>query len=181
MPTVRHRTMHATARPALAVALVTLAACGDPSGTARSATLALRPTFAAGTNLDALSLVIDTVHVVVYRPASEELVTEVATPFALDAQEVQLTVRVPLEQPSETLFVGVDLRAGTQVLFAGGQDIAVTAGASTTPPTPVPLSYFGPGANIAGLIILPRDTTVTTGDSLQYAVTAIDSAQAPGR
>jgi hypothetical protein len=171
--------MHGSARHALAVALVTLAACGDPSGTAGSATLALRPTFAAGTNLDALSLVIDNVHVMVYRPASEELVTDVTTPFSLEAQEVRLTVRVPLEEPSETLFVGVDLRAGTQVLFSGGQDMALTSGASTTPPTPVPLSYFGPGANIAGLIILPRDTTVTTGDSLSFTVTAIDSGQAP--
>jgi hypothetical protein len=179
MPIDRRRTVDGTARLALAVTLATLVACGDPSGTTGSATLALQPTFAAGTNLDALSLVIDSVRVVVYRPASEEVVAYQTTPFALDAQEVLLTVRVPLEQPSETLFVNVDLQAGSQVLFSGGQSMAVTSGAITTPPTPVSLFYFGPGANIAALIILPRDTTVTTGDSLQFTVTAIDSAQAP--
>ena len=166
-------------RALLAMTLATLAACGDPAGTAGSATLAIRPTFAAGTNLDALSLVIDNVHVVVYRPAAEEVVTDVTTPFSVDEQEIRLAVRVPLEQPSETLFVSVDLRAGTQVLFAGGETMALTSGANTTPPAPVALTYFGPGANIAGLIILPRDTTVNTGDSLQFTVTAIDSGQAP--
>ena len=179
MPTDRPRTVRGAPRPALALTLCALAACGDPSGTAGSATLALLPTFAAGTNLDALSLVIDNVHVVVFRPASETVVTDVTTPFSVDAQEVRLIVRVPLEEPSETLFVGVDLRAGSQVLFSGGQSMAVTSGAIVTPPTPVPLAYFGPGANIAGLIILPRDTTVTTGDSLQFTVTANDSGQAP--
>lgn len=180
MPTDRRRTVYASARRApLALALATLAACGDPSGTTRSATLALRPTFAPGTNLDALSLVIDNVHVVVYRPAAEQLVTDVTAPFSVDEQELRLTVRVPLEEPSETLFVGVDLRAGTQVLFSGGQDMTVTSGANTTPPTPVPLVYFGPGASIASLTVLPRDTTVTTGDSLPFTVTAIDSGQAP--
>ena len=162
-----------------ALGLATLAACGDPSGTTGSATLALRPTFAAGTRLDALSLVIDNVRVVVYRPASEAVVTDVTTPFSVDEQEIRLAVRVPLEEPSETLFVSMDLRAGTQVLFSGGQSMTVTSNASTTPPTPVPLGYLGPGSNIGALTILPRDTTVTTGDSLPFTVTAIDSAQAP--
>ncbi len=180
MQTDRRQTVHGTGRRApLALALAALAACGDPAGTAGSAALAFRPTFAAGTNLGALSLVIDNVHVVVYRPASEAVVNDVTTPFSVDEQELRLTVRVPLEAASETLFVGVELRAGTQVLFSGGQDMTVTSGVSTTPPTPVPLVYFGPGANIAGLIILPRDTTVTTGDSVQFTVNAIDSAQAP--
>jgi len=174
------RAVRGNVRRALsALAVVTLTACGDPSGTTGSATLALRPTFAAGTRLDALSLVIDNVRVIVSRPASEAVVTDVTTPFSVDAEELRLTVHVPLEEPSETLFVSMDLRAGTQVLFSGGQSMTVTSNASTTPPTPVPLSYFGPGANIGTLTILPRDTTVTTGDSLPFTVTAIDSAQAP--
>ena len=180
MPTDRRRTVYASARRVpLALALATLAACGDPSGVAGSATLALEPTFAAGTNLDALSLVIDRVRVVAYRSASEEVVADQTTPFAVDAQEVVLTIRIPLEQPTETLSVSVDLLAGSQALFSGGQSMTVTSGATTTPPAPVTLFYFGPGANVAALIILPRDTTVTTGDSLQFTVTAIDAAQAP--
>ena len=179
MRTDGHRAVNANARRAMLAPVLALLACGDPAGAPGGATLALRPTFAAGTSLEALSLVIDNVRVVVYRPASETVIADQTAPFAVDAQQVQLAVRVPLEQAAETLFVGIDLRAGTQVLFSGGQTMEVLSGGLAGTPTPIPLGYIGPGANIAALTILPRDTTVTTGDSLRFAVTAIDSGQAP--
>jgi hypothetical protein len=166
-------------RALAAVALTAIAACADPAGTAGTATLALAPTFAAGTRLDALNLVIDNVRVTVLRPAAETVLADQTAPFNVESQEVLLAVLVPLQQPSETLFVGVELRAGTQVLFSGGQTMAVTSGVVAGAPVPVQVGYVGPGANVASLIILPRDTTVSTSDSLQFTVTAIDAAQAP--
>jgi len=165
---------------ALSLTLVTLSACGDPSGSAGTIHLTLRPTFAAGTSLEALSLVIDNVHVQVYRPASEALVTDRTSPFSVEADEVSLTVPVTLTQPTETLSVVLELRAGAQVLFFGFQDVTVQAGgAGGGAPPDIPLSYSGPGANIAAITISPRDTSVTNGDSVAFTVTAIDSSQAP--
>ena len=169
-----------TRRATLALALVLLSACGDPAGTGGTAMLILRPSFAPGTSLAALSLVIDNVHVVVIRPATEALLADRTAPFSVEAQEVRLSVPVALTQPSETLSVVLELRAGTQVLFSGQQDVAVQAGsAGGSAPANIPLGYSGPGANIAALIISPRDTSVTSGDSLAFAVSAIDSNQAP--
>ncbi len=167
-------------RTALAVTVLT-GACGDATGGPGTGTvaLALRPSFAAGTHLDALSLVIDNVHVTVYRPASEQVVTDETAPFNVDAQEIRLTVRFDLEQPSETLYVVLELRAGSQVLFAGGEFVAVRAGGGSTAPVLIPLGYIGPGANVAALTISPRDTTLTPGASAPFDVSAIDSAQAP--
>lgn len=168
-----------TRRAVLALAVVLMWACGDPAGTAGTVNLTLRPTFAPGTSLEALSLVIDNVHVDVYRPASEALVANRTVPFSVEAQEVQLAIPVALTQPSETLSVLLELRAGTQVLFFGAQDVAVQAGGTSgNPPADIPLGYTGPGANIAALNISPRDTSLTTGDSLAFAVSAIDSSQA---
>ncbi len=163
----------------LTMALVLLWACGDPSGSAGTLSLALRPDFAPGTSLEALSLVIDNVHVQVFRPASEALVADRMSPFSIEDAEVRLAVPVTLAQPSETLSVTLELRAGTQVLFFGFQDVTVQAGGvGGGAPADIPLSYSGPGANIAAITISPRDTAVTNGDSVAFTVTAIDSSQA---
>lgn len=179
MSTDSTRRVDGTTRPVLAVVAMALAACGDPAGARGTATLAIHPTFAAGANLDALGLVIDNVYVAVWRPATEQLLVERTVPFAADAQEVPLAVAVPLADASELVSVLLELRAGTQMLFFGGQDVLLQAGGAAGAPVDIPISYFGPGANAVALTILPRDTTVTTGDSLQFAVTAIDATQAP--
>jgi hypothetical protein len=166
-------------RVTLIAALAALAACRDSAGTPATAALALRPTFAAGTNLDALGLVIDNVYLAVWRPATEQLLVERTVPFPTDAEEVPLAVAVPLADASEVVSVLLELRAGTQMLFFGGQDVLLQAGAAAGTPVDVPINYFGPGANVASLTILPRDTTVTTGDSVQFLVTAIDATQTP--
>lgn len=160
-------------------ALLVLWACGDPAGTGGTASLALRPSFAPGTSLEALTLVIDSVHVEVFRPATEDLVAERTAPFSIEAEEMQLAVSIPLAQASETLAVALELRAATQALFFGFQSVVVQAGSGGGgAPADIPLSYFGPGATIAVITISPRDTSVASGDSVDFTVSAIDSTQA---
>ncbi len=157
-----------------------LAACrDDPAGLARGGPgyVAIRPAYPSAVDLSAFGLIADTVRIVVVRPPADTLRTLTAY-FDPDSSEIRLTADVRLRAAVETLTVHLELRGGGFALFSGTRPVPVRAGRPGTPQE-IPVTYTGPGTTVAAVTIVPRDTVLTFGDSLQFRVTARDSAAAP--
>ncbi|HYT84527.1 MAG TPA: Ig-like domain-containing protein [Gemmatimonadales bacterium] len=157
-----------------------LAACrDDPAGLARGGPgyVAVRPAYPSAVDLSAFGLNADTVRIVVVRPPADTLRTLTAY-FDPDSSEIRLTADVRLRAAVETLTVHLELRGGGFALFSGTRPVPVRAG-RPGPPQEIPVTYTGPGTTVAAVTIVPRDTVLTFGDSLQFRVTARDSAGAP--
>jgi len=169
--------MIALALPAL------LATCtegpGEPGGPG-IATLALRVEPPPSLALFAPSLVVEQVRASLLRP-STRIFDTVATrtiPFGVDQNSLNISFSLVVTS-AETLTVALDYQTALgQTLFSAQQQVLVTPGASSAPPTLQP-AYVGPGGNVAALLLTPLDTTISAGDTLAYGVTAIDSAQQP--
>ncbi len=163
---------------AAAVALaLTTCSTESPIGPGRPGIGSVRvaPLFNAWSRMAPLTL--DNVRVIVVRPPSDTL-ADVARPFSVDSDQLTLNIPVPLLGASEDLEVTLELFAGTTLLFRGTQTVTVTQG--TNPPTSsIPLTFQGPGAQVASIAIGPRDTTVGFGAVFSLGATAQDSQQAP--
>ncbi|HWB35267.1 MAG TPA: hypothetical protein VHA75_04495, partial [Rugosimonospora sp.] len=127
-------------------------------------------------------LSIDRVHVRVGRPdqASETIITvyDDTVRFSPDQNTLTLRdIRIPMSVESEDLRVDLELLAGATVMFAGSQVVTVTRGL-VTPPTSITLFYAGPGANVATLVLAPRDTTIAPGATVDFRLDAFDSSGA---
>ncbi|MGH7537466.1 MAG: Ig-like domain-containing protein, partial [Gemmatimonadales bacterium] len=162
----------------LAAASIALTTCSDESpGPNRPGmgTVVLLPRFAPGVSPAAVSLFIDNVHLTLIRPP-DEVVLDTIVPFSLDSATLRIQLRVNLEAVSESLDAALELRAGGVVLFTDTVRILVTQGGPPAgPPPTMDLRYVGPGAQIASLQVVPRDTFLRLGDSLAYQVQALDS------
>ena len=97
--------------------------------------------------------------------------------FGPDRDAISLSLSVFLSQP-ETLIVDLQYQtaAGLPLFVASGSVVAVP-GSPTSSPIVQPF-YIGPGSNVAVLNLSPLDTTITSGDTLAYDVTALDANQA---
>jgi hypothetical protein len=125
------------------------------------------------------NLPIDRVHVLIVRPPSTTL-RDTTRAFNLDVSRLRLDLPVLLTAAAESLDVTLELLSGTTVLFSGTSRLEARAGPpSTTPPPPIPLTYSGPGSQIAQLAIAPADSTLGQGDSLIMRVTGLDGSQQP--
>jgi len=160
---------------------VALSTCADPSTAGRSGigAIAFRPVFASGVNTAAAGLAIDNVRIIILRPPEDVVLDRVVT-FSLDSATLRIQLSVELEAQAESLDATVELRSGALVLFSGSRRILVTQGGppTGTPPALV-LNYVGPGAQIASLLVAPRDTFLRLGDSVAYQVQALDGQGAP--
>ncbi len=139
--------------------------------------LALQPVYAMPTDVRFAGLAIDSARIFVIRPPSDTIKRRTIR-FAPDADTLEATFEIELAAPSETFQVTLQLLAAGQIVFQGTQAITVDAGSvAGTPPTPQPvtLSYTGPGAGVASLAIVPRDSGVTLGGTAQFGVVARDS------
>lgn len=163
---------------AAALALVTATCTEQPTepGILRSATVRFAPVFPSNTFVAGLP--IDNVTVTVIRPAADTIAVK-NFPFALTDSVVDLALSVELAAPSETLLVDVELQHGAGILFHGSDTVVVTAGDAGAPIPSITMQYVGPGASIAFLSVLPRDTVLRFGDSLFFSATASDSFEAP--
>jgi hypothetical protein len=169
----------------LGAAIVALfARCGldrasDVSGTPAVLRLALRGELPLHYQAFATNLVIEQVRLALVRRPSDTLAT-VTRPLPLDSASVRFNVAVALTSQAESLLAVLQYQTAQGVTLFSGQ---VVIEASVNPPvanTPsVPLTYTGPGGNIAFINLSPLDSVLSAGDSLEFLASAIDSNQQP--
>ncbi len=158
-----------------------LATCTDhPAGPTGGGLgyLAIRPVLTVPVDVAAFGLTIDSLRVTVIRPLSDTLADTTAF-FDPNVATLQLNLAVLLRASVESLLVHLELRAGTRVLFAGSDVVAVRTGApDTTSSGSVSLSYVGPGSGLTQIRIAPRDSAVTLNGTPRFTATA-DSLGVP--
>jgi hypothetical protein len=114
-------------------------------------------------------LAVDRVRIQLIRPPAESVLDTVVF-FPVDANQLTVQLKVPLVSRREILLASLELRSGSTLLFAGADSIEVTETTSVAPP--VDLAYVGPGADLTGVRIAPRDTALKPGDAFTFDVTA---------
>jgi hypothetical protein len=156
--------------------VIAAGACSDSTGgSGTHVQLALQPQFPASYTPGAFELAVDRVRVRLIRPPAEAVVDTLVL-FPPDATELTVRVKVPLLARREVLVAGLEMSAGTQVLFSGNREVEVTDVASVAPS--IPLQYIGPGTNMTSLRIEPRDSALRPGQSFTYRIYAFNG-QAP--
>jgi Bacterial Ig-like domain (group 1) len=166
--------------PALALLAGALACAGDGTPTEGPfvGQLAVVPEYPAAAAGTFAGLVVDAARVQVQRGTVVVLDTTVA--FPASASSISLALRVPLESRIERLQVSLALLGGPTVLFAGSAPVEVTAERDGSPARPtIPLQYVGPGANVASLVITPKDPTVPPGSTVTLSVAGFDASGSP--
>ena len=159
---------------AIVVLAVSLATCArDAAGPPRRAAFSVTPVLPSGLSLAAFNLTVDNVRLIVVR-SSPDTVFNKTFAFPANQSTLSLSADVPLQQSPETFQVTLQLLSASTLLFTGTRAIAVTAD-QTTAPTPISLTYSGPGQNVASLIIGPLDSVLTQGATLQFRLTAKDA------
>lgn len=172
---VRVGSIALAASVALAVVLATCTQ--EPAGPTRRTALSVVPVLPAGANVAAFNLTLDNVRLIVVR-APADTVFDRTSAFPANQSSLALSADVPLEQSTETFQVTIQLLSGTTLLFTGTQTVAVTAGQST-PPAQIPVTYAGPGQNIATLALAPADSVLSFGGTLTFRPTAQDAQGNP--
>jgi hypothetical protein len=160
-----------TASVALAVSLATCAR--ESAGPPRHAAFSVAPVLPSGTSLAAFNLSVDNVRLIVVRPPADTVFDQTVA-FPANQSSLPISADIPLEQSPETFQVTIQLLSGTTLLFAGTQNVSVTAD-QVTPPAQIPVTYSGPGQNVATLTIDPPDSVLTQGGTLQFRLTAKDA------
>ena len=165
------------------VALAALfARCGfdrasDASGVPAALSLSLRGELPPRYHLFASNLAVEQVRLALVRRPSDMLAT-VTRPLPLDSTSVRFNVVVSLASQAESLLAVLQYQTAQGVTLFSGQvviEASVSQAAANAPA--VPLSYTGPGGNLAFLNISPLDSILSAGDSLEYLASAIDSNQ----
>lgn len=155
-----------------------LATCGrDSAGPGRRAALVVEAMLPAAPDLAAFNLTIDNIRLIVVRPPAETAFDS-TFPFLASVDSLELSADITLQASPETFQVTVQMLSGTTLLFSGTQTVTLSA-ASSNPPAQIPVSYAGPGQNVAFLTIGPVDSVVTQGDALQFRATAQDAQSNP--
>ncbi|HEY7684607.1 MAG TPA: hypothetical protein VH833_00745 [Gemmatimonadales bacterium] len=156
----------------------TLTTCArDAAGPGRRVALAVEAVLPSSLELDAFNLTIDNIRLIVVRPPSDTVFNS-TFPFLPNLDSLQLSAEVTLEQSPETFQVTIQMLSGSTLLFTGTQDVTVSS-VSNNPPAQVPVTYSGPGQNVATLTIGPQDSVLTQGASLQFRVSAFDAQSNP--
>jgi hypothetical protein len=173
----RHRLRVLSALVVAAAAVIALATCGrEPAAPRGPAALAVAAVLPAGLDLAAFNLSIDSIRLIA-RNSQAVTVFDKTYGFPANQSSVAVQADVPLAQSPETFDVTIELRSGTVVLFSGTKTFSLTSGSNATPP-PIPVSYTGPGNNVATLTLGPLDSLLTEGSSLQFRVSAKDGVGA---
>ena len=152
----------------------------SPNGKGGPAFINIVPSFsvqAASTlrDLSSFGLAVDNIHIHIDHPPAEPFDTMIVVPAGADS--LVLNLPVILNSPTEQLNVHIELRHGDQVLYSGTQTVTATVGATTSSGAAiVPISYVGPGANLAHFGIAPRDTAILISGIVPYRITATDAS-----
>jgi hypothetical protein len=157
-----------------AAAVTALVTCGrDTAAPHQPASLAITASLPPGLDLQAFNLTIDHVRLIAVNSKGDTAFNQLFS-FPANQPSLSLTADVPLAQSPETFQVTIELLSGTTLLFSGKQTISLTSG-SSNPTAQIPVSYSGPGQNVASLTLGPLDSLLTEGSSLQFRVTAKDA------
>ncbi|MGH7429169.1 MAG: hypothetical protein ACREJ4_12570, partial [Candidatus Methylomirabilaceae bacterium] len=164
-------------RPRLVAALASLAfaltTCDHPAaGPGGRAALAVQVVMPTSPDLALFNLTIDTVRLIVVRLPADTVFNRTFF-FPPNQTELPLQADIPMQTSPETFRVTIQLLSGTQLLFSGTQDVSLEAG-TANPPAQLPVTYSGPGQNVATLTIGPVDSVLTQGGALQFRLTAQD-------
>ncbi len=170
----RLRAFATLAAVAAATALVT---CGrETAAPHQPATLAVAASLPLGLDLQAFNLSIDHVRLIAMNSSGDTAFNQLYS-FPANQTSLSLQADVPLAQSPETFRVTIDLLSGTTLLFSGTQTLSVSSG-SNNPTAQIPVTYAGPGQNVASLLLGPLDSLLTEGTSLQFRVSAKDAGGA---
>jgi hypothetical protein len=156
----------------------TLTTCArDAAGPGRRVALAVEAVLPSSPDLTAFNLAIDNIRLIVVRPPADTVFNS-TFPFLSSLDSLQLSAEVTLEQSPETFQVTIQLLSGTTLLFSGTQDVTLSS-ESSNPPAQVPVTYSGPGQNVATLVIGPLDSVLTQGAALLFRASAFDAQSNP--
>jgi Bacterial Ig-like domain (group 1) len=160
-----------------------LASCGEPEHATGGGTflgrVSLVPVYPAGASIATTALAIDQVNVEITRPPGTD-VLDTTIAFPPSANELSLDLTVQLTARTERLAVRLQLSGSGRLLFTGMDTVLVAALGTGPPATPnLQLSYVGPGANLAFLVLEPRDTTLSLGSQFQFRTTGSDANEQP--
>ncbi|HET7250840.1 MAG TPA: Ig-like domain-containing protein, partial [Gemmatimonadales bacterium] len=175
MPRTPLRTLGALAVIAGAGILTTCTT--DSSGPGRRGAFAVEPVLPPMLHLSAFNLTVDNVRLTVVRPPGETVYDTIVA-FPANQGSLQLSADIPLDQSPESFDVTIQMLSGSQLLFSGTQSVLVSEGSNNTP-AQIPLTYAGPGQNIATLSIDPPDSLLTWDGTLAFRSTALDAQQSP--
>jgi hypothetical protein len=167
-----------------AATVALFARCGlerasDASGVPGVLSLSLRGDVPPDYYLFATNLTIERVRLALVRlPA--DTIARATRQLPLDSASVRFDMGVTLAGQAESLLAVLQYQTSQGVtLFSGQVLIEATVGQPNTNTPAVPLTYSGPGSNVAFLNLSPLDTTLSAGDSLEYQITAQDGSQQP--
>lgn len=171
----------------LAAALT--AACVDAPTSAvapNAARVALVPQFSAREaaifqNLGAFAVVVDRVRLTIYPliggDARGAVLIDTTIAFPADQQELRIVIDVPMAARTQELQVQIALLEGTTKYFEGLTTLTARVGETSVPPSPVQMTYVGPGATAAFLSLNYVQPTLAPSSSLQFVVTAYDAGE----
>ncbi|MGE0352943.1 MAG: hypothetical protein AB7Q69_06845 [Gemmatimonadales bacterium] len=161
----------------LALSMCTVA---DRSGPDTGPAMGLRPVFPPQFSLFASTLAVEQVRIQIARHPGGDILATRTVPFSPDSTELTVPLSIPLTSSQDSLRATLQYMTGTgAVLFTGSVLLEIVAGAPATPLSDVSVTYSGPGSNVASMFITPADSSVVSGDSIAFTVTAIDSSQQP--
>jgi hypothetical protein len=154
--------------------------CDAPTNPGRRgmAYISVAPVFSRDALGNFSGLTVDQVRITVIRPPSDTL-ARVTIPFSVESTSVTARVLVQVTG-SEFLSVTIEMLAGSgptaTVVFTGTQTVQVDPGVANPPPAvPVPVTFVGPGTNVASLQIQPRDSGTIFGATVPFRAVAFDS------
>lgn len=170
----------------LAVAGVALSSCNDgTSALRRMARVTLQPQFTRRdaeiySALPTFNLSVSTIHLVLKRPNSTDVVKDTTVAVAEGQDSVLITLNVPILGNQETFIASLEMLSGNIVIFSGSVSVVAKTGASfDAPPVLVPV-WVGPGKEATKIVIAPRDPTIPAQNGrITFTATALDANNQP--
>lgn len=171
-------TRRCVARLLLISAFLTIG-CDRQTGPGTTTSLSIQPEIPDVSAFSGLSsIVFDRVQVIVTL-ANNDVAVDTVILFHPDSNSVRLRVRVPLRSDADTVQVQVALLAGGIPLFAGQRVAQVSLATTAGNIIQVPLTYVGPGSQVATVTIVPLDSVLSLGDSIYMQAIGLDGAGGP--
>lgn len=129
-------------------------------------------------SLRSFNLGVTTLHAVVRRPSTEEVLGEQTITVDENATEIEVSIDVTISGTEELLTASIEMFSGEVLIFSGSVNVLAKAGADPTTARPqLQLLWVGPGAEAARVEISPRDQNLSaiTG-RLALTATAYDAS-----
>ena len=129
-------------------------------------------------SLRAFNLGVTTLHVVVRRPSTEEVLGEQTITVEENATEIEVSIDVTISGTEELVAASIEMFSGEVLIFSGNVNVLARAGADPTTARPqLQLVWVGPGSDATKVEISPGDQNLSaiTG-RLALIATAYDAS-----